>query len=282
MVIIDKQEDLDDFCYKNSNSSVLSIDTEFSRHTSYYAKLSIIQVKVEERRVIIDATKGLNLNNFNLILINHNILKIFHAPREDFEIFYNLFGNLPSNVFDTQTAANICGYGTQLSYSNICYNLLNKSIDKSLQNSDWLKRPIDQIMIDYALSDVEYLEILYRNLSKIIQDNNLIDKYHEQLNSLLNINNYVINPDEAWQKIKCKSFPKKLIPTIKILARYREIQARLMNIPRKHFILDQDIIKLSKTPPSINRDFRKLNLKSKYLYQKKYQDRIIELLINKS
>ncbi|HJD56005.1 MAG TPA: ribonuclease D [Rickettsia endosymbiont of Pyrocoelia pectoralis] len=277
MHIIDNQKTLEEFCKKLSKSSYLSIDTEFERRYTYYAKLSIIQVKAENYCYIIDALSNLDLNIFNQLLIDKNIIKIFHAPREDLEIFYNLFKILPSNVFDIQIAANICGFGKQLSYDDLCYNMFGITIDKTHQKSNWLKRPIDQDMLDYALLDVEYLEAIYRKLNKIILDNNLLDKYQEMLQPLLNINSYNVKPQDAWKKIRFRTDDKNFISKLQTLAAYREENAQSLNIPRKHFILDEDIIKLCKYMPITDKDFKKLHIKSKYLYKQKYKDEIVKL-----
>jgi ribonuclease D len=276
MLIINNQEILDEFCQEISNVDIISIDTEFSRRSSYYAKLSIIQVKAGSQSVIIDAMSNLNLSAFNQILINNKILKLFHAPREDFSIFYHLFGMLPCNIFDIQIAASLCGFGKQLSYNDICYKIYDITIDKAHQKSNWLKRPIDQAMIEYALQDVEYLEPIYRKLNKIITENNLRDKYNKQMKSLLYINNYAVNLEEAWQKVKVR-LDVKIIPRLQILASYREEQAQLIDIPRKHFILDEDLVKLCKTLPITKSALVKLRLKSKYLHKQKYQDQMISL-----
>lgn len=277
MNIIDNQKTLEEFCKKLSKSNYLSIDTEFERRYTYYAKLSIIQVKAENYCCIIDALSNLDLNIFNNLLTDKNITKIFHAPREDLEIFYNLFKVLPSNIFDIQIAANICGFGKQLSYDDLCYNSFGITIDKTHQKSNWLKRPINKEMLDYALLDVEYLEAIYRKLNKIILDNNLLDKYQEMLQPLLNVNSYIVKPQDAWKKMRFRTEDKDFISKLQTLAAYREENARNLNIPRKHFILDEDIIKLCKYMPITDKDFKKLNIKSKYLYKYKYKDEIIKL-----
>ncbi|MGX6959718.1 MAG: ribonuclease D [Rickettsia endosymbiont of Pentastiridius leporinus] len=277
MHIIDNQKTLEEFCKKLSNASYLSIDTEFERRYTYYAKLSIIQVKTENYCGIIDALSNLNLDIFNRLLIDENIIKIFHAPREDLEIFYNLFKMLPSNIFDIQIAANICGFGKQLSYDDLCYNIFGITIDKTHQKSNWLKRPIDKDMLDYALLDVEYLEAIYRKLNKIILDNNLLDKYQEAIQPLLNINSYNVKLEDAWKKMRFRTEGKDFIRKLQMLAAYREENAQSLNIPRKHFILDEDIIKLCRYMPVTDKDFKKLNIKSNYLHKQKYKNEIIKL-----
>ncbi|XVN40533.1 MAG: ribonuclease D [Rickettsia endosymbiont of Argas persicus] len=277
MQIIDNQKTLEEFCNKISTSKYLSLDTEFERRYTYYAKLSIIQVKSEEQCGIIDALSNLNLNIFNKILTDSNVIKIFHAPREDLEIFYNLFKTLPSNIFDVQIAAHICGFGKQLSYDDLCYKIFGITIDKTHQTSNWLKRPITQDMLNYACLDVEYLEKIYTKLNKIILDDNLTSQYQNSLQFLLNTKNYALKPEDAWKKIKFKSNDPDFNRKIQILAAYREEKAQTLNIPRKHFILEEDLLKLCKHYPNNDEEFKKLKLRSKYQKKQIYQDEILRL-----
>lgn len=277
MQIIDNQKTLEEFCNKLSTAEYLSIDTEFERRYTYYAKLSIIQVKTEGHCGIIDALNNLDLSIFNKLLIDDNIIKIFHAPREDLEIFCNLFGTLACNVFDTQTAANVCGFGKQLSYDDLCYKLFGITIDKTHQKSNWLNRPITEDMLNYAILDVEYLDKIYRELNKIIQTNNLNREYKSALQALLSIKNYMTKPEDAWKKIRFKSEDANFISKIRMLAAYREKNAQILNIPRKHFILDEDLMKLCKYLSSNDKDFKELDLKSKYLNKEKYKKELMKL-----
>ncbi|MFY9589984.1 ribonuclease D [Rickettsia endosymbiont of Halotydeus destructor] len=276
-MVIDNQKMLNELCTKLSNMDIISIDTEFSRRNTYYAKLSIIQVKAGKHSAIIDALTNLDLTAFNQILINDKILKLFHAPREDLEIFYHLFGGLPHNIFDIQIAADICGFGKQLSYDDLCYKVYNVSIDKTYQKANWLKRPIKEEMLNYAMQDVEYLEVIYKKLYKIITENNLTKKYNTQLQSLLDVKNYFVKPEDAWRKVRFYRESEEFITKMQILASYREEQVKHLDIPRKHFILDEDLIMLCQALPVTEENFKKLKLKSRYLHKQQYSDQIINL-----
>jgi len=278
MLIINNQQTLNEFCIQLSYANIISVDTEFTRRTTYYAKLSIIQVRAAKYQVIIDVLSGLDLTPLNEIFLNEKILKIFHAPREDFEIFYNLFKQLPQNIFDIQIAMQVCGLGSNLSYSNICYQLCGIKIDKTHQKSNWLARPICTNMLDYALKDVEYLEPIYKILQDILYKNQLDEEYQRQIKKLLNIENYKVNFQKAWQKVKlsnnnCLIF----IPKIQILAAYREEIASQIDLPRQHFISDEDLIMLCKYLPINNKEIDDLQLNSRYLSKQKYRNQLFDL-----
>ncbi|XVN43022.1 MAG: ribonuclease D [Candidatus Rickettsia vulgarisii] len=277
MQIIDNQNSLDQFCDELNNYKIISVDTEFLRENTYFAQLSTIQIMTTDHKVIIDALSKINLAAINEIFLDDKILKIFHAPREDFEIFYHLFKSLPRNIFDIQIAAGVCNLGKYLSYADICSKLCDVQIDKTYQRSNWLDRPLNINMLDYAIKDVEYLQPIYQILQQIIIDRNLQNDYNLLAESLLNIENYLVNPAKAWKKIKFNNHSSSFLDKIKIMAAYREDNASKINIPRRHFISDEDLIKICQYLPSNDQDFNKLNLNSDYLSKQKYRTEISNL-----
>jgi len=200
MLFINNQEDLNKACKSMACSQILSIDTEFLRRDTYFPILSIIQIKTKDHNIVIDVLSNINLSPFKDLLLNNKILKIFHAPREDFFIFYYLFKILPQNIFDTQLAADVCNIGNTLSYSDLCYKICGVTIDKKHQKANWLQRPINIDMLNYAIKDVEYLENIYEVLMKIIREKNLYDNYQNKINSLLDHQNYITNSKKIVKK----------------------------------------------------------------------------------
>lgn len=280
MFIIDNQRTLNEFCRQIQNCKTISVDTEFLRKNTYYAKLSIIQVMANTHKAIIDALSDIDLSPLNEVFLNKQIIKIFHAPREDFEIFFHLFKRLPENIFDTQIAAQFCEFGRYLSYGDVCNKICRIEIDKTYQRSDWLKRPISNDMLDYAIKDVEYLEEIYEVLWPIIKSNNMQNEYNQQVyNSLLNIENYAFNADKAWQKVKFHNHSYSFIRKMKVMAAYREEQASSINLPRRHFITDEDLVKICQYLPTTNKHFEQLRLVDGYMGRQKYRNQVAELCL---
>lgn len=277
MLIIDNTNKLNEFCKELSHDNIISVDTEFIRDRTYFAQLSIIQIMTQDHKVIIDTLSNIDLAPFNEVLLNDKILKIFHAPREDFEIFYHLFKKLPQNVFDIQLAASICNFGKYLSYADICSKICYIQIDKTYQRSNWLKRPIDAKMLNYAIKDVEYLQPIYQILQPRITRNNLQNEYNTQLKALLNVENYMVNADKAWKKVRFNNHTESFIKKMQIIAGYREEYASKIDIPRRHFITDEDLIKICQYLPVNDQDFKNLRLESNYLNKKAYRTGIGEL-----
>ena len=280
MFIIDNQRALNEFCRQIQSCKTISVDTEFLRKNTYYAKLSIIQVMANTHKAIIDALSNIDLSPLNEVFLNKQIIKIFHAPREDFEIFFHLFKTLPENIFDTQIAAQFCEFGKHLSYGDVCNKICRIDIDKTYQRSDWLKRPISNDMLNYAIKDVEYLEEIYEVLWPIIKNGNMQNEYHQQVhNSLLNIENYTVNADKAWQKVRFNNHSSTFIRKMKIMAAYREEQASIIDLPRRHFITDEDLVKICQYLPTTNKHFEQLRLVDGYLGRQKYRNQVAELCL---
>jgi ribonuclease D len=279
MLIIDDQNRLYEVCDQLLDCKIISVDTEFLRKNTYFAQLSIIQIVTDHHKIIIDALCNLDLSPLNEVFLNDKIIKIFHAPREDFEIFYRLFKKLPVKVFDTQIAATICNFGKYLSYADLCHIICKIKIDKTYQRSDWLKRPIGNNMLDYAIKDVEYLKQIYLVLQQIINDNKLQSKYDEQIKPFLNVENYVVNLQKAWQKVKFNNHSQSFINKMQILAAYREEQASKVDLPRRYFITDEDLVKICQYLPISNKDFENLKLDSRHLTKQKHRTQLMDICL---
>ena len=179
------------------------------------------------------------------MLNDKSILKIFHSGRQDLEIFYNMFGNLPSPIYDTQIAAMVCGYGDQISYEHLVFDLLGIKIDKSSRVSNWSYRPLSNKQISYALSDVTHLVNLYEILEKRISASNRENWIEEDITNLSNIENYKLKPDEAWKKIKFKSFKGESMNRLKHLAEWREKLSINRNVTKNKIARDEVLIEIA-------------------------------------
>lgn len=255
---IENDNGLIDLCSMLHNCQSIALDTEFLRRDTYYAKLSIIQISNGDEVFIIDALK-VNLEPLKALLLDNNVLKIFHAPTQDFEILYRLFRITPKNVFDTQIAAALCDLGTSISYANLCQTICSITIDKSYQAGNWLQRPLPQNMLHYASLDVKYLHQIYNDLYNKIPD---IEQYHTLVqNNLLNPKLYIMNLAGAWRKVKCNYKSHQFLGRLQMLASFREEYAALSNVPRGHFIADNDLVKMCDVLPTTTKEFARFTTK---------------------
>ena len=241
------------------NEEYISIDTEFIRDNTYFSKLCLIQVASKNHSFIIDPLKeDINLDSFRKILKKDSIIKIFHSGRQDMEIFYHLFGELPKPIYDTQIAAMVCGFGDQVSYENLVNTLLNIRIDKSSRVSNWSFRPLTEKQIKYALSDVTHLIHIYEKLKNQISNGNRSLWIEDEMKSLAEIKNYKINPSEAWMKIKIKSTKREYLNRVKFLAEWRENVSIKNNIPKNRLMRDDTLLDLASINPKSNEDFKRI------------------------
>ncbi len=248
--IIRDNNTLKKFCKKCINEKVLAIDTEFIRENTYYPILCLIQIASNSFSAVIDPLSEIDLQPVWEILSNQNILKVFHAGRQDIEIFFNLTGKIPTPIYDTQIAAMFCGLGDQVSYDGLVNNFLKLTISKESQFSNWLQRPLTNKQIDYALSDVNYLIKIYPLIKKTIKETNREDWVEKELACLSNKKIYDINPIEIWKKIKIKNPNREILNILKYLAEWREIECKKRNIPRNRLIRDEILVTLSQLKPT--------------------------------
>lgn len=233
-----------------STPSFICIDTEFMRETTYWPQVCFIQIAFDGKAVIIDALAETDLHLLEPVLSNPRILKVFHAARQDIEIFYHLFHQLPQPLFDTQLAAMYLGYGDGIGYNTLVSEVLGKTIDKSLQYTDWSKRPATQKHIDYALSDVTYLEKAYKILEKKLAEKDRRSWVEEDMITAYPEALFEPNPEEAWARIKLRNHRNVSLSLIKDLATWREHLALHKNLARRRVLKDEVLIKLASEPLS--------------------------------
>lgn len=277
MILINKQSDFNKICEVLSNEKILYMDTEFHRRKTYYAILSIIQISTPNQKIIIDALNDINLSALKTILLDPLILKVFHSPDQDFEIFLKLFGALPKNVFDTQIAANVCGMEEGMGYSKLCKTMLNIDIDKTLQKADWLERPLSQDLMEYAIRDTEFLIPLHRMLSSTLTNRKLWDNYNSKTARLLDSNSYKFSPEKIIQKMDLKNKSEKFLHNLLQFILLREECSQILNIPRNHCAKDHDLILLSTHLPTTNEQLNKLYLGFIPLCKNQFRNKIFDL-----
>ena len=266
------------------DEKVISIDTEFVRNKTFYPTLCLLQIGTSKGSFAIDPNKITNLLLLKKLLNNKNLLKIFHSPRQDIEIFFNLFGSLPINIFDTQIAYSFMNQEYQISYEKLVLKILKIKLDKTFQYYDWSLRPISQNQLNYALNDVYYLRKIYFKLEQKLKSNNRFDWALEESKIYLNKKLYLNSPENYWKNIYPSKTKNLNLFKLKKVFEWREEKCINFNISRKLVFSDKDLVTLIKDPNNLN----SLNLK--YKLEKKdliVIDKILSnnsdtLLVNKS
>ena len=265
MAVIADSTSLTKFCDRLIKSSYITVDTEFMRDQTYWPRLCLVQIADEHEAAAIDTlAKGIDITPLLNLLTNTRILKIFHAARQDLEIFYRLMGRLPSPIFDTQIAAMVCGFGDSAGYDTLVRKLTDETIDKSSRFTDWALRPLSQRQINYALGDVTHLRQVYIKLNEMLGQNNRHNWMDEELSILRDTKNYTFEPEDAWRRIKYRAPKPRFLAILKEVAAWREIEAQNKDIPRNRIVRDESLIEISHHAPKTINDLsraRGLSLK---------------------
>lgn len=247
-------------------SDYFTIDTEFLRTTTFFAKLCLIQVANDSVEYIIDPlAHNMDLTKF-YELLDGGPIKVFHASRQDLEIFYHAMGKVPSPIFDTQVAAMVCGYGDSAGYETLVKAIARKSIDKSIRFTDWSKRPLSDKQLSYALSDVTHLKVIYKHLAKQLEKTGRTAWLKEEFKILTSEVTYKIVPEQAWHRIKCRSNNRRFLAFVRAIAAFREREAEKRNSPRNHIMRDDLLLSMAAHPPSKASDLKTIkNISKRYL-----------------
>lgn len=251
MTIITETTELAAFCGRAAAFPFITVDTEFIREKTYWPVLCLVQVGTPDEAVAIDAlADGIDLEPLFDLLANEDVLKVFHAARQDVEIFVNLAGKVPKPLFDTQIAAMVCGYGDSVGYERLVRDLAKKSIDKTMRFTDWSRRPLGDKQIDYALGDVTHLRKIYTKLADRLEANDRTDWLADEMAILTNTETYLVDPQNAWKRLKTRSRKPRYLAAVQALAAWREQWAQDNNVPRNRVLKDESITEIAAHMPS--------------------------------
>jgi ribonuclease D len=247
------------FCERAIQFDFVTVDTEFLRETTYWPKLCLIQAATPDEAILIDPlAPGLDLAPFFVLLANPAVTKVFHAARQDIEIFVKLTGKVPVNIFDTQIAASVCGFGDSVSYDNLVRAITNVELDKSSRFTDWSARPLSEKQRLYAAADVTHLRDIYLELRKQVDATKRWDWVEDELGVLRSIDTYVVQPDQAWERLKMKINRPRDLAALKRLAGWREKRAQDGDQPRSRVLKDDALIEIAMQRPTAPETFDKL------------------------
>ena len=259
MQLITTTSELTAFCNAAEKHDYLSVDTEFMRDKTYFPKLCLLQLATPDAAVIVDPlAEGIDLAPVFGLMQNKSITKVFHAARQDIEIFCLLSGHTPKPIFDTQIAAAVCGYGESVSYETLVNKIVGAEIDKSSRFSDWAARPLSEKQLEYALSDVTHLRVIYTQLRDQIGKAGRTSWIAEEHAFLTDPALYHVEPADAWKRLKFGNMRPKNLAALRELAGWREIEAKKANVPRGRIVKDEALIELAIILPRKESDLSRM------------------------
>ncbi len=238
-------------CQRLADVPYVTIDTEFIRETTYWPQLCLAQVSGPDGDAFaVDAlAPGIDLGPLLELLANPRVLKVFHAGRQDIEIFLHLSGKPPTPVFDTQIAAMVCGFGESVSYETLVTRLANARLDKHSRFTDWRRRPLTDRQLSYALDDVIHLRTVYEKLAKRLDDTGRTAWVAEEMAAVTNPATYVTEPHEAWERLKVRSTDPRFLVVLREVAGWREREAQQRDLARSRVLRDETLIAVAAHPP---------------------------------
>lgn len=254
MKTITSSDELASFCAEAAKHPYVTVDTEFLRERTYYSKLCLIQLaypgKDDDSAVLVDPlADGMALEPLYDLFRDTSVVKVFHAARQDLEIFWVAAGLFPTPLFDTQVAAMVCGFGEQVGYETLVRKICKQSLDKTSRFTDWSRRPLSEAQKVYALADVTHLRQIYEFLRDELDRSGRTAWVEEELQILTNPDTYEVSPDAAWQRIKTRTNSPRFLGIVRELAAFREEYAQKNDVPRSRVYKDDALIELASTKP---------------------------------
>lgn len=272
---ITRTEELALFCEAAKSAPYVTVDTEFLRERTYWSKLCLIQLAIpaaaspagdDEAPPVADAVlvdplaEGLSLEPLYDLFHNENVVKVFHAARQDLEIFFHDAQIFPTPLFDTQVAAMVCGFGEQVGYETLVRKIARANLDKSSRFTDWSRRPLSDAQKAYALADVTHLRVIYEFLAAELTKTGRDAWLAEELAVLTDPETYITRPDEAWLKVRTRTNSPRFLAILRELARFREAYAQERDIPRSRVFKDDAMVELASTKPLTEADLGRSRL----------------------
>jgi ribonuclease D len=251
MTPITSTADLADFCARLEGQAFVAVDTEFMRETTYWPKLCLIQAAAPGgiEANIDPLAEGLDLAPFLAVMRDKRVLKVFHAARQDVEIFHNL-GAIPEPLFDTQIAGMAAGFGEQVAYDALARKMLKVEIDKSHRFTDWARRPLSEAQLTYAIADVTHLAALYPMLRERLEKAGRLSWVTEEMAAMCDPALYDVDPENAWRRLKPRKHSAKYLAAFRAVAAWRERTAQQRDQPRGRILKDEAIDELAAQAPT--------------------------------
>lgn len=267
------------FCRREAGSDFLAVDTEFLRDKTYWPVLCLVQIAGAGEAVAVDAlAPEIDLTPLLDLMADAPVRKVFHAARQDMEIFHHLGGRLPSPIFDTQVAAMVCGFGDSVGYDKLVARLAGKRIDKSLRFTDWSRRPLSEKMLDYAMSDVIHLRVVYEKLAGELDRSGRETWLAAEMAVLTDPATYRQEPGEAWRRIKTRMRNPRHLAILRALAAWREEEAQTRNLPRNRIVRDETIAEIAAHEPETPDELFKLRGLSHQRMGGRTAERVLEIV----
>jgi len=250
MSLVTSTDELAAICQRFAQHPFVTVDTEFLRETTFWPKVCVIQAASPQEAIAIDAlAEGLDLSPFLELMANPNVVKVFHAARQDVEIIWRLARLIPAPLFDTQVAATVCGFGDQASYVELVKAITRANLDKSSRFTDWSRRPLSPAQIEYAIADVTHLRDIYLHLRQRLERSNRLHWLADEMATLTSPTTYEQHPENAWERLRHRARKPRDLALLMELAAWRDAEAQTRDVPRSRVLKDDVLIEIAQAAP---------------------------------
>lgn len=276
IITVTDTKTLADMCARLAQHPFVTVDTEFLRESTYWPILCLIQVASDDEAALIDPmADGLDMAPFFELMADTSVVKVFHSARQDLEIILKLGDLIPAPLFDSQIAAMVCGYGDSISYDHLVQKICTVQIDKSSRFTDWSQRPLSDKQQTYALADVTHLRDIYKSLKAQLEQQNRTEWLTEEMAILESRGTYIVEPQDAWKRLKMRARKPIELAVTKELAAWREAEAKSRNQPRGRIIKDDAIYELASQQPENVQALARMRALPKGFDRSKFADAVI-------
>jgi ribonuclease D len=259
MSLLTTTAELGSLCAELGREPYVAVDTEFMRDRTYWPKLCLVQLAGAKRQAAIDPlARGIDLAPLFALMADPQVLKVFHAARQDIEIFHRLTGAVPTPLFDTQLAAMVCGYGEEVGYDTLVAQIAKGRVDKSSRFTDWSRRPLSPQQLAYALGDVIHLRVIYERLKRQLEQTDRTEWVAQELADLTNPAIYSPSLEDAWKRLKVRSREPRFLAVLRALAAWREGEAQRRDMPRNRIVRDDLLLEIAANRPTSVEELTKL------------------------
>lgn len=247
--LVDTDAGLRELCRIWQGRPALGIDTEFVRTRTFYPKLGLVQVSDGETNALVDPVQLEDLTPLAEIFQAEEIVKVFHSCGEDLEVIYHHFGAVPRPLFDNQLAAAFTGLGHSLGYHRLVFDLFGVDLPKGETRSNWLRRPLTAAQQRYAALDGAYLLPAYDILRPRLAARERETWLAEEMDQLSNPARFLPDPDTVYKAFASHSLSRRELAALKIVAAWREREARRRDLPRNFVLQKRAMLNLVTTWP---------------------------------
>lgn len=251
--MIHSRERLEEIAARLAKCDMIAFDTEFLRERTFFPQLGLLQIADRKEAWLVDP---LELSREDLkplldVFESPDVLKVAHSAEQDQECLAHDYGVTARPLLDTSIAAALTGRGDQIGLAPLLRKELGVHLPKSHTRTNWLKRPLQPAMAEYAAKDVAHLVELGERLLRAL-DRRGRRKWALKLSAeLADPGRYDTNGEGVARRLAANSrLTAREYAVLRELVHWREARVRQTDVPRRWLAEDSTLLQLARAKPS--------------------------------